>query len=381
MEAVAASMSIPPAIKPLYNESDVVKEEENEKQIKVNDKVFVNADGKFELSDYYFYEHIVKMALAQEMAKPDAQGNAVNISVNSTIDLSSFLPKLADIVLKRDTNIEIVNGIEIRKPKSTKLDKPVNRVEYTVDYALYKFFYNAAYKGLFLDGGYRNNIPFNFFRDNKGKIDTVFAIKLDEHFPPDVMEDVYNAIKNKLNKVETSEIINDIDVSELDIPEIELGAIAEILNNAKPQTYKTTKADIIAQTELVFSKYLNLWAEQGKDDKEKQDRREIVRSGFKNRKGEKAIKRLVRSTLQHYRKKHLTSPWAVPKSILATAFEGYEYGSEKGQIKDISDHNQILPLYDYGVGTYDFKMDKVMPQILLAQAQAEQATLDFFNTP
>jgi hypothetical protein len=94
---------------------------------------------------------------------------------------------------------------------------------------------------------------------------------------------------------------------------------------------------------------------------------------------EKAIRRLVRSTLKHYRKKHLTPPWAVPKSILATAFEGYEYGSEKGQVKEIADHNQILPLYDCGVGVYDFDMEKVKPMVILAQAKAEEKTKEFFE--
>jgi hypothetical protein len=373
MEAVAASMSIPPAIKPLYNESDVVKAEK--KEIKVNDKIFVDSQGKFELSDYYFYEHLVKLALAQEI-KDKTKG--IEINVNNSIDLSAFLPKLQELVIgkfnKENKTFEFAD-----KNYSRVIENSINKTKYSVDYYLLKFFYNAAYKGLLLDGGYRNNIPYDFFRQRNENIDTVFAIKLDEHFPPDVMQDVYNAIKDKLNKVETSEIINDIDITELDIPEIESGGIAELLNNTKTVTYKTTKADIIAQTELVFSKYLNLWAERGKDDKEKEDRRKIVRDGFKNRKGEKAIRRLVRSTLKHYRKKHLSPPWSVPKSILVTAFEGYEYGSEKGQIKDISDHNQILPLYDYGVGTYDFKMDKVMPQILLAQAQAEEDTLKFFK--
>lgn len=381
MEAVAASKTIPPAIKPLYNASDVVRSESAGSPLSVQtDKgslPFVNSDGSFELTDYYFYEHIVKLALVQELANPQS-GNSVNISVNNSIDLSSFLPKLADIVLKRDTNKEIVDGIEIIKPKSTKLKTAVKGVTYTIDYALYKFFYNATYKGLLIDGGYRINIPYNFFRKD---IDKVLVIKLDEHFPPDLMTDVYNAIKNNLNKVETTEVINDIDLSELDIPKIESGAISEILNNAKTITYKTTKADIIAQTELVFSKYLDLWIERGADDNEKEKRRKIVREGFRNRKGEKAVRRLLRSTLKHQRKKHLIPPWAQPKSILATAFEGYEYGSEKGQVKEISDHNQILPLYDYGIGTYDFKMDKVMPQVLLAQAQAEQATLEFFNKP
>lgn len=372
MEAVAASMTIPPAIKPLYNASDVVQKQPNE----VSKVPFLKSDGSFELSDFYLYEYAVKKILAEKIKEVEN----TSISINNTIDLSAFLPTLQILVIgKTDKTGEFKEVSDADKKKTYSVS--VGNKVIIVDYNTLRFFYNAAYKGLLIDGGYRNNIPFDFFRLRNDNIDTVFAIKLDEHFPPDIMENVYNAIKDKLNKVETSEIIDDIDLKELDTPEIESGAISELLNNSKTQTYKTTKADIILQTELIFSKYLNLWAERGKDDEEKAERRKIVRDGFKNRKGEKAIRRLVRSTLKHYRKKHLTSPWAVPKSILAAAIEGYEYGSEKGQIKDISDHNHILPLYDYGISTYDFKLDKVMPQVLLAQAQAEQATLDFFNTP
>lgn len=390
MEAVAASMTIPPAIKPLYNESDVVKPDDSKvKSINVQtDKgniPFVGEQGKFELSDYYFYEHIVKLALAQEMAKPDGTGNSVNINVNSSIDLSTFLEELKNIVVEKKLKFKNENGIytpqtvtNVSEIKTT-LAEPVNGVTYTVDYTLYKFFYNAAYKGLFIDGGYRNNIPYNFFRTTDNKLDGVVAIKLDEHFPPDLMADVYNAIKAKLNKVETSEIIDDIDLSELDIPDIEMGAITELLNHAKTTTYKTTKADIITQTELVFSKYLTQWVSRAEDEEKKGKRREIINKEFRSRKGHKAVKRLVRSTLKTYRKQHLTPPWKKPKAILATAFEGYEYGSERGQVRHITDHNHILPLYDYGIGTYDFDMKKVMPMILLAQAQAEQDTSTFFK--
>jgi hypothetical protein len=38
----------------------------------------------------------------------------------------------------------------------------------------------------------------------------------------------------------------------------------------------------------------------------------------------------------------------------------------------LSDHNQILPLYDYGIGTFDFDMSEVQPQIRLAQAMAKK---------
>ena len=52
---------------------------------------------------------------------------------------------------------------------------------------------------------------------------------------------------------------------------------------------------------------------------------------------------------------------------------------KKGQVKFISDHNHILPLYDYGTGTYDFDMAKVQPQVRLAQIKAKKATLEFFK--
>jgi hypothetical protein len=67
------------------------------------------------------------------------------------------------------------------------------------------------------------------------------------------------------------------------------------------------------------------------------------------------------------------------KPIIATALEGYAYGTERGQIKKISDHNQILPLYDYGIGTFDFDMSEVQPQIRLAQAMAKKKVNDFFE--
>ena len=74
-----------------------------------------------------------------------------------------------------------------------------------------------------------------------------------------------------------------------------------------------------------------------------------------------------------------SSPWATKKSILATAMEGYSYGTERGQIRDISDHNHIIPLYDFGVGVYDFDMSKIQPMIELAKQESEKHVNDFFK--
>lgn len=71
--------------------------------------------------------------------------------------------------------------------------------------------------------------------------------------------------------------------------------------------------------------------------------------------------------------------WEIPRSIIEIAFTGYSYGSKRGQIRDMSDHNNIIPLYDYGVGTYDFELDKVASLADFAQKQAENAVNDHFE--
>ena len=58
---------------------------------------------------------------------------------------------------------------------------------------------------------------------------------------------------------------------------------------------------------------------------------------------------------------------------------GFSYGSERGQIRMPSDHNHIVPLYSYGVGTFDFDMGKVAPMEKLAQEEAENHINDFFS--
>jgi hypothetical protein len=74
-------------------------------------------------------------------------------------------------------------------------------------------------------------------------------------------------------------------------------------------------------------------------------------------------------------------PWEIPRSILQIAFTGYEYGSKRGQIRDMSDHNYIVSLYDYGVGTYDFDLDKVRSLANLAQDAAQNKLAKYFNEP
>lgn len=370
MEAVSASMSIPPAIRPLYNADNVVKGASGIQNIS-----FIDSNGDFELSNYYFYEHAVKLALQQEISK-DPKTAEVFVHVNNAIDISTFLPKLRSIVVGE---YKVAGGIITLQPPDTnrKSNININGQEIVVDYALYKFFYNAAYKGLLLDGGYRINIPYNFFRLREGVINSVLAIKLDEHFPPDLMAGVFRKIRAKLNDELIEELIADFEQDEIDIVDAESGGLSKSFEAAKTAQYKITKADVIAETALVFTGHLRSLELEAETEEDRQAIREIYKQLDKH--DRKAIKRLAKATLKDYRKKQLSPPWTQCVPIINTAFDGFFYGSERGQVKQISDHNHILPLYDYGIGTYDFDMSKIQPLVKLAQRMGKKATLEFLK--
>lgn len=83
--------------------------------------------------------------------------------------------------------------------------------------------------------------------------------------------------------------------------------------------------------------------------------------------------------IEVYGKSIRSTPWAAKKSILATAMEGYSFGAERAQVRDIGDNNHIIPLYDFGVGVYDFDMSKVRPMIELAKHKSEEHVNNFFK--
>lgn len=372
MEAVGASMSIPPAIKPLYNEADVVKVKNSELPYKVSFQIlnnesnqfeseegkFIRNDKTFDVKDYYFYEHIVKMALAQEMEK---EGEFID--VNNAIELNSFLTTLKNLVVgKINDETGIYTPADINK--KTPLEKTVNGRFYTVDYVLYKFFYNATFKGLLLDGGYRNNIPYNFFREkgNKNKLDYVLALKLDGSFPEYLMEKVFIHIKEYI-KIES--LLNKLDY------DLENPTVRMLLNMLDTERVKVrTQVEIIFGNELAKD-VINLVQEKDKKVRERLNQQVKYNNAV--------IDRLTDESIINYKKRRQSAPWKQPKSIINIAFEGYAYGSEMGQVKDVSDHSHIIPLYSYGIDTYNFKINKIKPLVDLAQSKAEEKVKEFLK--
>lgn len=398
LEAVAASMTIPPAIKPLFNEADVfftegtpnsssnssssssssftaktrkthskniavsIRENTNN-GVKIYQHQFINGQGDFRQSDYYYYEFLVKKALQKILQK-----NGKHISSNVSLDLNTYLPVLRNLVI----------GKFIEEPKQTTLINETYKIEvesdgktFTIDYALFAFFYNSRFKGMLVDGGYRNNIPYNFFREDGKELTQLLALKLDGEFPPELLRKLHESIQEfKSDRASIESALKDSEDKLSKQGERIKERIANELKNTKegtPELNKRKLLFLIRKTELIFSQYLKEKYPNKNDSKKEKAIDEL------------AIKRLMKSVLKAYRKTDLHKPWAVKKKILATATNGFAYGTELGQIKQMSDNNFIIPLYDCGVGTYDFDMNKVRPMIDLAQRTAKASIEEYFE--
>lgn len=92
-------------------------------------------------------------------------------------------------------------------------------------------------------------------------------------------------------------------------------------------------------------------------------------------------KESVRNVIEQNGVYNEIKPWEIPRPIIDIAFTGYAYGSKRGQIRDMTDHNNIIPLYDYGVGTYDFDLEEVKSLVQLAQYKAQVAVKEYFENP
>ncbi|MBK7129643.1 MAG: patatin-like phospholipase family protein [Crocinitomicaceae bacterium] len=385
LEAVGSSMSIPPAIRPVFNASDVVFEPHTDSlkrgdtinllpwsklaeiDVIVNGKpkpfvTVVNynkSDGKktirakFKKSDYDLYEYAVKKALQQHLLKsPD---NMAFVDTNNLLELNTFLDEMQKILVGVDEKGKF--KLVIWENQTVML----NDDEIIVDINLIKFFYNAQFKGLLLDGGYFNNIPFNYFRDKGvgGKIDSVLAIKLDGDYPPTFLNDLDMKIP-KLKQKE-AELLDRLD------REFFLSKIDTRL----PETVDFSSPEI--ELELIEKKIEIMFQEFVYSKLEKSDNKEVIK--FKK----SAIHRIVKAWHQHYGQHNNIKPWEIPRNILEIAFTGYAYGAKRGQIRDITDHSHIIPLYDYGVDTYDFALHKVDVLAQLAQKEAYKAIEEYFK--
>lgn len=336
LEAVAAAMSIPPGIKPLYSEADVYKPEDySNTNISVefdnNPEEFVDSNGNFSLNNYYLYEAAVKKYLSLY------NKNKVRIDTNNPINRSAFLIPLREKIMSD----ELI---------SDEIDLDGKKICVTSELLI--FYYNAAYKGMFMDGGVTCNIPYNYFREDSDntEIDSlkgVLALKLDNHYPAEWSAQfksdpsydletngaLYWVHKKKLEKLFLKEVSRD-------------DRIKNIRNN-KDKSFLTKKKEI----------------------KQIMSNDELV---------DKMIRELQKSNVENNDKINVIKPWEKAKNIFGV-IDTLFYGSEQGQVRYISDHNHIIPLYCYGIGTYDFDMKKISSLVNLAQNKAEFQVNEYFN--
>lgn len=377
IEAVAASMTIPPAIKPLYNEMDVIAqgrnisfthtvkviENDNEKSVPTK-RIFCDENGKFSNSDYYELEMVVKKHL-QNIAI--AEDNYIDL--NNKIGSASYLQLLRKEVLKN--------------AKAQSLKVTFENQEYVFEPNLLIFFYNAAYKGLLIDGGYRNNIPYNFFRE-KGFYDlskpsaensaanvlkNVLALKLDNSFPLSTQSQFYKCCETL--RAKHGKPIFEYSIALMKKSFEDEKALDLIINrslassNASLVEFYTKNEDAIKEIVNTLQKTI---------------KKLVPIDAYGNSKDVNyCLKKSAVALLDKYFTENERAPWSKNKAILSTAMEGYEFGTGDGQIRYMSDHNYIIPLYNYGVTTFDFNFkEKLMPLVKLANEHSKDALNAYF---
>lgn len=331
LEACGASMTIPPAIRPLYNESNVVKVK--------NNIVKYDKNGLFDFNQFKIDQLAIKIFLSKEYN--------INIDTNTSLSFSSYIPYLRRFL---DENEE---GYLINDPIY------IENIEIKLSYNLLCYHYNSTYKGLFIDGGYKCNIPYNILRkggiSSAGSLKGIVALKLDNTFPDDLLKSLYDSIdkvyKEKYNRNQT-------------------GSLTFLIREQKHWTKKLLHLNIISWTK-----------KNKKKDETVQNLIKVFNIKEKLVLKNEDLDNIFESVLKLYQlnKKQNQTPWNSPKSIINTALEGYSYGSSAGQIKMLSDHEHLIPMYSFGVGTFDFDLTKISGIVKLSQMKAKEQVTEYFN--
>lgn len=333
LEACGASMTIPPAIRPLFNESNVI-----EFKNKYNK---YNKNGLFDFNQFKIDQLAIKRFLSEK--------DEFYIDTNTNLGFSNFIPSLRKTI----KDIKEKNGY---KGNNTY---EVNDEIVVITYEMLIFHYNSTYKGLFIDGGYKCNIPYNILREGgisgAGSLKGIVALKLDSTFPDDLLKSLYESLekvyKGKYNRNQTE-------------------SLTFLLREQKHWTKK-----------LIHLNFTSWIKKDKKKEEINQNLNEILNSNEKLIFKKEDLDNIFESVLKLHElntKKNQT-PWNSPKSIINTALEGYSYGSSAGQIKMLSDHEHLIPMYSFGVGTFDFDLTKISGLVKLSQMKAKEQVAEYFK--
>jgi predicted acylesterase/phospholipase RssA len=372
MEAVAASMTIPPAIKPLYNEGIVLNPKGYDFQ-----KISVNIGGvqcpisdaisskksanNFNLANYQLAELAVKKYLSKQ------HGDYFN--TNNTIN--TMLP-----LLKKAIDFEL----SLTSPSSdTSKTIEIGDQKIIVDLHLLIYFYNVCYFGLLVDGGALCNIPYNYFRKEKTSetvdtLDGILALKLDGSVPEEMQIEFNQFLDQMLSKTGLDKkLLKRAIKRHFNYEKLKEGTEPLLKNFMNQFGPNNEIIDSSRRQELLFI------AEAIEKKAEKLFFKEIP-SGLKNKEKKvikESLKKVVLELVEKYCLDTSIPPWKRQKPI-TNLISTLQYGAEDGQIRYLSDHNHIIPLYSYGVNTFDFDIEKFKDLIEVSNLNSKKAVNEFF---
>ncbi|WP_163408064.1 patatin-like phospholipase family protein [Flavobacterium ajazii] len=345
LEAAAASMTIPPAIKPLYTELDVFEFNKE----KIPEKII---QGKnFDMDMYQIHEFAVKKYIS---VKNKA---GIHIDTNNSINNSGYLNLMR----------EVFNYQNFKDEEITVDEK--NIIPVTKD--LIKYYYNSAYKGMLVDGGTVNNIPYSFFREENlvnemplppkikndiSSMQGVLALKLDGLFPPEI----YIAFNEAMDKI--------------------LKEDAEKKDTEKKDTEKKINRKVLKRSYNDHWMDIDGTRQRKINTKIESEAKRILSINKINIKEYGTFQDIIFKLLKSYAAEKSIPPWKKQVSILSLVGTLQHNLSETNQIKYLSDHNHIIPLYSYGIDTYDFELNKFTNLINLSNRKAKTAVLKYFDT-
>jgi predicted acylesterase/phospholipase RssA len=324
LEALGASMSFPIAFKPIYNEANVLLTEPEANPGFVN---FLRSDEEatiykqtFKMSDYNHF-----LAVVLKFVK-DKKG--LQISTNGNLSFRSFLP-----YLRRLISDPAVAGEDRR---------------------LCSFFYNSAFKGLLIDGGVTNNLPvsvFSFTTDEKGTefqdlgLKTkVLSLKLDNSFPPEMKSLARGILDDDKNGKGFMKQIEETDgLFKQKVLQYSFGMIVGKKLRLKRSFARNT--DLMEMPQEV-------WIKIGKE------------------------------LIEEYRQnKRRFTPWNRQVNAISGLMSSLQFGMDQGQIENVTDNENIIPLYCYGIDTLDFDLTAkdMVPLVNLAVQESEVAVRKYFS--
>ncbi len=91
--------------------------------------------------------------------------------------------------------------------------------------------------------------------------------------------------------------------------------------------------------------------------------------------------KICKEIVEEYKltKKNFT-PWNKQVDVITALLNSLQFGLDQGQIEDISDNENTIPLYCYGLGVFDFELrsEDINVLVRFANKKSEKAVSDYF---